>query len=114
MSEKKSNSSRPMGIGPGMGLGMAGGEKAKNFKETMLTLFKYISEFKLQIVIVIIFAIFSAIFSIVGPKILGKATTKLFDGLMAYYTGTNLLTDFRYIRNCILVLVVLYIISSKD
>ena len=112
MSEKKSNSSRPMGMGPGMGLGMAGGEKAENFKETMLTLFKYMSEFKLQIVIVIIFAIFSAIFSIVGPKILGKATTKLFDGLMAYYTGTNLLTDFRYIRNCILVLVVLYIISS--
>ena len=65
--------------------GMGGGEKAKNFKATMLTLFKYMYEFKLQIVIVIIFAIFSAIFSIVGPKILGKATTKLFEGLMAYY-----------------------------
>jgi len=112
MSEKKPNSSRPMGMGPGMGRGMAGGEKAKNFKETMLTLFKYMYEFKLQIVIVIIFAIFSAIFSIVGPKILGKATTKLFEGLIAYYSGTNLLTDFKYIRNCILVLVVLYIISA--
>lgn len=109
MSEKNSNSSRPMGMGPGI---MAGGEKAKNFKATMLTLFKYMSEFKLQIVIVIIFAIFSAIFSIVGPKILGKATTKLFEGLIAYYSGTNLLTDFKYIRNCILVLVVLYIISA--
>lgn len=115
MSEKKLNSSRPMGMGPRMGPGgprMAGGPKAKNFKATMITLFKYMSEFKFQIITVIIFAIFSAIFSIVGPKILGKATTKLFEGLIAYATGTNLLTDFKYIRNCILILVVLYIVSA--
>lgn len=114
MSEKRTNSSRgPMGGGPpGMGRGMASGEKAKNFKSTMITLSKYMFEFKAQVLVVIIFAIFSAIFSIVGPKILGKATTKLFEGLIAYYSGTNLLTDFKYIRNCILLLVVLYIISA--
>jgi ATP-binding cassette subfamily B protein len=113
MSERKpASSNRPMGMGPGIGPGMGGGEKAKNFKATMLTLLKYMSEFKLQTIIVIIFAIFSAIFSIVGPKILGKATTKLFEGLIAYASGTNLLTDFKYIRNCILILVFLYIISA--
>lgn len=113
MSEKKSNSSRrgPMGMGMGMGA-MAGGEKAKNFKSTMLTLFSYMFEFKVRIIIVIAFSIFSSIFSIVGPKILGKATTKLFEGLIAWSLGLNLLTDFDYIRNCILVLVVLYIISA--
>jgi ATP-binding cassette subfamily B multidrug efflux pump len=99
-------------MGMGMGGGMAGGQQAKNFKATMLTLSKYLLEFKLQISIVIIFAIFSSIFSIAGPKILGKATTKLFEGLIAYATGTGLLTDFDYIRNCMLILVVLYIISA--
>lgn len=113
MSEKKSPPARgPMGMGPRMGGMGSGGEKAKNFKATMLTLFEYMREFKFQIFIVIIFAICSAIFSIIGPKILGKATTKLFEGLIAYMTGTNLLTDFKYIRNCILLLVVLYIISA--
>jgi ATP-binding cassette subfamily B protein len=113
MSEKKpaSRGRGPMGMGGGMGA-MAGGEKAKNFKSTMLTLFSYMSEFKGRIIVVIIFAIFSSIFSIVGPKILGKATTKLFEGLIAWSMGLNLLTDFDYIRNCILLLVFLYIISS--
>lgn len=114
MSEKRPTSGRGPGgpMGMGMGRGMGGGQKAKNFKATMLTLSKYIAEFKLQIIIVIGFAIFSSIFSIAGPKILGKATTKLFEGLIAYAMGTNLLTDFDYIRNCILILVVLYIVSA--
>lgn len=113
MSEKKPNSNKPMGMGMGMGGGKApGGEKAKDFKSTMLKLIKYISEFKMKIIIVIIFAAFSSIFSIVGPKILGKVTTKLFEGLMAWYAGTNLLTDFNYIRNYILLLVVLYLTSA--
>ncbi|MFT8350759.1 ABC transporter ATP-binding protein [Clostridium saccharoperbutylacetonicum] len=113
MSEKKpaSRGRGPMGMGGGIGA-MAGGEKAQNFKGTMLTLFSYMSEFKGRIIVVIIFAIFSSIFSIVGPKILGKATTKLFEGLIAWSMGLNLLTDFDYIRNCILLLVFLYIISS--
>ena len=98
MSEKKSTPAKgPMGMGPRMGGMGGGGEKAKNFKATMLTLFEYMYEYKLQISVVIVFAIFSAIFSIVGPKILGKATTKLFEGLIAYMMGSNLLTDFNYI-----------------
>ena len=109
MSEKKPNSNKPMGMGRGK---MAGGEKPKDFKNTMLKLIKYISEFKVKIVIVIIFAAFSSIFSIVGPKILGKVTTKLFEGLMAWYAGMNLLTDFNYIKNYILLLVVLYLTSA--
>lgn len=113
MSEKKPNSNKPMGMGMGMGGGkVAGGEKAKDFKNTMLKLIKYISEFKMKIIIVIIFAAFSSIFSIVGPKILGKVTTKLFEGLIAWYAGTNLLTDFNYIKNYILLLVVLYLTSA--
>ena len=111
MSEKRSSPPRrgPMGMGRGMA---GGGQKAKDFKKTMLTLIDYLSEFKIKIITVIIFAAFSSVFAIVGPKILGKATTKLFEGLMAYLLGTNLLTDFNYIRNCILILVVLYIISA--
>lgn len=112
MSEQKPSSRGPAGMGRGMGKGMAGGQKANDFKGTMLNLLKYMSEFKTYIAIVIVFASFSAIFSIVGPKILGKATTKLFDGLIAWFAGTGLLTDFVYIRNCILILVVLYIVSA--
>ena len=68
----------PMGGGP-MG-GMArGGEKAKDFKKTMKTLGKYLKPYSLSIIIVIIFAIGSAAFSIVGPKILGEATTEIFN-----------------------------------
>lgn len=111
MSEKKHGPS--MGGGPmGMGGKMGGGAKAKNFKKTMLDLMRYLAEYKLKIIVVIILAAFSSLFSIVGPKILGKATTKLFEGLIAYLLGTNLLTDFNYIRNCILLLVVLYLISA--
>lgn len=110
MSEKKQTSS--MGGPMGMGGKMGGGQKAKNFKKTMLDLISYLSEYKVKIIVVIVLAAFSSMFSIVGPKILGKATTKLFEGLIAYIMGTNLLTDFNYIRNCILLLVVLYLISA--
>ena len=68
--------------------------------------------YKAQVAIVILFAACSSVFSIIGPKVLGKATTKLFEGMMAWMTGTGLLTDFRYIRNCLLLLVVLYLISA--
>lgn len=108
MSEKRNGPS----MGGPMGGKMVGGEKAKDFKKTMLDLISYLSEYRVKIIVVIILASFSSLFSIVGPKILGKATTKLFEGLMAYLYGTNLLTDFHYIRNCILLLVVLYLISA--
>lgn len=111
MSEKKPSSNKPMGMGMGRG-NMVGGQKPKDFKNTMLKLVSYLSEFKAKIIIVIIFAAFSSIFSIIGPKILGKVTTKLFEGLIAWAAGTNLLTDFNYIRNYILLLVVLYLTSA--
>ena len=110
MSEKRS--SPPMGGPMGMGGKMGDGAKAKDFKKTMMDLIHYLEDYKGKITAVIILAAFSSLFSIVGPKILGKATTKLFEGLMAYLTGTNLLTDFPYIRNCIISLVVLYLISA--
>ncbi|APF24113.1 ABC transporter family protein [Clostridium butyricum] len=95
-----------------MGGKMGGGTKAKDFKKTMMDLIHYLEDYKGKITAVIILAAFSSLFSIVGPKILGKATTKLFEGLIAYLLGTNLLTDFPYIRNCIISLVVLYLISA--
>lgn len=114
MSEK--NTTKPMGGGP-MGGGPMGGmggakEKAKNFKGTMLKLIDYIADYKTSIIVVFIFAACSAAFSIIGPKILGKATTKLFEGLMAWMAGTGLLTDFNYIGNCIGLLVFLYVTSA--
>jgi len=111
--------------GPGMGPGskrgsghggfggaMGGGEKAQDFKKTIFTLANYLKPYKTSIFIVIFFALFSTIFSIVGPKLLGKATTKLAEGLFAWYAHTGLLTDFRYIGRIIIILIILYIISS--
>ena len=108
MSEEKS-SGGPMGRGGGLGQKT---EKAKNFKGTMLHLAGYLKHYKASVIVVILFACCSSVFSIVGPKVLGKATTKLFEGLMAWAMGTGLLTDFRYIRNRLLLLVVLYLVSA--
>ena len=87
------------------------GKKARNFKPTMKKLISYLSDYKLSLVIVLIFAVVSTIFSIVGPKILGHATTKLFKGVMAKISGTGNI-DFNYIGKIILLLVVLYVISA--
>lgn len=72
----------PMGHGHGMS-----GEKAKDFKSAMKRLFQYMKKYRIQLGIMIVFAVGSTIFSIVGPKILGKATTELFDGLMSKISG---------------------------
>lgn len=93
--------------------GMQGkAESAKDFKGTMLHLARYLEPYKSSVFVVILFACCSSVFSIAGPKILGKATTKLFEGLIAWMMGTGLLTDFRYIRNRLLLLVVLYVVSA--
>ena len=65
-----------------MGRGVAPTEKAKDFKGTMKKLMAYLSAYKIGIFFVIVFAIGSTIFNIVGPKILGKATTEIFKGLV--------------------------------
>ena len=99
----------PMGGRPGIGLNA---EKARDFRGTMKKLIAYIGVYKISIVIVLIFAIASTIFTIVGPKILGLATTKLFEGVIAQIQGTGTGIDFEYIGNIILLLVGLYLLSS--
>lgn len=101
--------------GPGRGFGgpgAGGGAKAKDFNKTIRTLASYLEPYKVSITIVIFFAFFSTVFSIVGPKLLGKATTKLAEGLFAWYAQTGLLTDFNYIGKIIIILIVLYVISA--
>lgn len=117
MSNEKTSNSKPGSAGPGsMGKGPMGGmgsvEKPKNFKTTMLKLLQYLEAYRLQITVVMVFAGFSSIFSIIGPKLLGKVTTKLFEGLMAYMSGTGLLTDFAYINRLCLIMVILYFVSA--
>ena len=100
-------------MGGHMGRMKASGEKAKDFKKTMKTLMSYLRPYRLMIIIVIIFAIGSAAFSIVGPKILGKGTTALFEGLISKVTGqSGAGIDFGYIGQIVIVLLVLYIIST--
>ena len=90
-----------------------GGEKAKDFNKTMKNLMTYLKPYRVMIFIVIIFAIGSAAFSIVGPKILGKATTALFEGLVSKITGkAGAGIDFNYIGKIIILLLALYIVST--
>nr|WP_245331475.1 ABC transporter ATP-binding protein [Clostridium algifaecis] len=96
----------------GPGAMMQGGEKANDFKNTMKKLIRYMSEYRLSIIVVLIFAAASSVFSIVGPKILGNATTKLFEGIMGKISGNGSGIDFNYIGKIIVLLVFLYLISS--
>ena len=100
----------PMG-GHGPGGRMMGGEKAKDFKGTMKTLLGYIGKFKVSIFFVILFAIGGTIFNIVGPKILGKATTEIFNGLVGKVSGGSGI-DFTKIAHILLFLLGLYILSA--
>ena len=75
--------------GPGGHMGMMKGDKARDFKGTMAKLIDYLGAYKIGILIVMVFAIASTIFNIIGPKILGRATTKLFEGVMAMIAGTG-------------------------
>ncbi|NGT33131.1 ABC transporter ATP-binding protein [Clostridium perfringens] len=108
--ERKGGMGGPMGR---MGGGPRAVEKAKDFKGTMKKLGVYLKPYSLSIAIVILFAIGSAAFSIVGPKILGKATTKIFEGLIQKITGVpDASIDFGYIGNIAMILVALYLVSS--
>jgi ATP-binding cassette, subfamily B, multidrug efflux pump len=90
---------------------MRKGDKARNFKATMVKLGHYLSEYKFKIIIVVIFAVASTVFSIVGPKVLGNATTRLFEGVMAEIAGTGTI-DFDYIGRILLIMLILYIFSA--
>ena len=91
--------------------GMAPGEKAKDFKGTMKKLMAYIGKYKFAVATVIVFAIGSTIFSIIGPKILSKATTELFHGLVAKIKGTGGI-DFDKIGKILLILLTMYLVSA--
>lgn len=97
--------------GPGGHMNMSG-EKAKNFKETMGRLVEYLNPYKVTIIIVIIFSIASAAFGIYGPKLLGKATTEVYSGLIGNVTGSGEGIDFSYISGIVLTLLGLYGMSA--
>ena len=98
----------PMG---GHGRGMRPTEKAKDFKGAMSKLFRYMSRYKMRFVLVFIFAIAGTVFNIVGPKILGKATTELYTGLVAKVNGTGGI-DFAKIGTILLWTLGLYVASA--
>ena len=93
------------------GMMSASNEKAKNLSKTLSTLLKYLKPFRIAIVFVIIFAVGSTIFTIIGPKILGNATTKLVQGLIAKYRGTGSI-DIDGIKHTLLLLLCIYVLSS--
>ena len=95
----------------GHGPGMRPTEKAKDFKGSMGKLFRYMSRYKLRFVMVFIFAVAGTIFNIAGPKILGKATTELYTGLVAKVNGTGGI-DFGKIGTILLWTLGLYLASA--
>ncbi len=114
MDNKRNNIEPPKQAGAGRGPGAPGGgfvgEKAKDFNGTLRKLLRYLSGFKLSLAFVIITAMLSTIFSIVGPKVLGSATNLLYDGFTSMITGGAGI-DFAAIGRIIGLLAVLYIIS---
>ncbi len=105
MSEKRRG---PMGGHHG---GAMTGEKAKDFKGSMAKLFKYMERYKFRFTLMFVFAVAGTVFTIVGPKILGKATTELFNGLIAKVNGTGSI-NFVKIGTILLWVMGLYLISS--
>ena len=104
--------SRPRsGHGPMGGPPMGGGEKAKDFKGTLKKLLAEIGGYKFAVLAVIIFAIGSTVFNIIGPKVMGNATTELANGLMAKIQGTGGI-DFGAIGNILLFVLGMYLLSA--
>ena len=95
----------PMGRGPGMVT-----EKARDFKGSTKKLIKYLGRYWAAIIAVMIFAAVSTVFSVAGPKVMGKATTALADGLMNKIAGTGGI-DFDYIAKVLLFTLALYVVS---
>lgn len=95
----------------GPGRGMAPGEKAKDLKGAIGKMLRYMGKYKIAVVFVMIIAACSTVFSVVGPKALGKATTALASGLMAKVAGTGGI-DFTYIGKILLFVLGLYLLSS--
>jgi ATP-binding cassette subfamily B multidrug efflux pump len=104
---------RPGGpFGHGGPMAMMKGDKARDFAGTMRKLIQYLGRYRIAILVTMLIAIASTVFSIVGPKILGKATTKLFEGVLGQITGTGNGIDFEYIGNILLTVLFLYALSA--
>ena len=109
MADNNSYKQTPRRRGPGGG--MAPAEKAKNFKGSISKLMQYIGRYKIAILAVMIMAAASTVFTVIGPKVLGKATTGLSEGLMKKITGTGGI-DFSYIGRILMIVLCLYACSA--
>lgn len=107
MEDKKEFKEPPRHGHGGMGRGVVPGEKAKNFKGSIKKLIAYIGRYKIAVFAVMLFAAASTIFNVVGPKVLGKATTALSDGLMNKIQGTGGM-DFNLIGKILIFVLLLY------
>ena len=108
--ERQSRPPRRM-RGPMGGGGMVGGEKPKDFKATLKKLINYLSQYHIAIIIVMIFTVGSTVFNVIGPKVLGKATTEIFNGLINKINGGSGI-DFGKIASILLILLGLYAVST--
>jgi ATP-binding cassette subfamily B protein len=91
---------------------MMKGEKPRDFKGTLIKLVNYLGSYRWQLIFIALMAAASTIFTIVGPKILGQATTKLFEGVMAQITGTGSGIDFDYIGRILILTLSLYVMAA--
>jgi ATP-binding cassette subfamily B multidrug efflux pump len=104
---------RPRGpMGHGGPRALMKGDKPRDFRGAMVKLIEYLGSYKVAILVVMLFAIASTVFVIIGPKVLGMATTKLFEGVLAQITGTGTGIDFDYIGRIILWTLALYLGSA--
>jgi ATP-binding cassette subfamily B multidrug efflux pump len=105
------------GIFPGRGGPMGGmmmvGGKPRNFRKTLRTFLNYLKPFRLRLILVAFFAIISTVFAIVGPRLMGDATTRLFEGVVAKATHIpGAAIDFGYIEQIVVILIGLYVLSA--
>lgn len=96
----------PMGHGPGAPM-----ERAKDFRGTLRKLLVYVNNYRPALIVVVLFAVAGTIFNVVGPKILSRATTELFNGLMSKLSGGSGI-DFSRIGRILLILLAIYVCSS--
>lgn len=94
-----------------MGRGHMSTERAKDFKGALLKLLRHMGAHRAALIFVAIFAVGSTIFNVIGPKVLSKATTELFNGLVAKVQGTGGI-DFAFIGRILLMLLGLYLVSA--
>ncbi len=95
----------------GPGHGMMPGEKARDFKGTLRKMIRYMGAYRYALIAVMVFAVGGTAFNIIGPKVLSRATTELFNGLMAKVAGNGGI-DFGKIGRILLILLGIYVLSS--